>query len=99
MTSSKFTSDKSSPLMPLQSTSHSQILPYNDLEDLKEAVVEDRVHLSQQRNPTRMIIFRLTSIPAPENAHSQTTHHISHPCVIPIHRSPHSHRAHPSQVS
>ena len=34
--------------MPLQSTYDSQILPYADLEDLKEAEIEDRVRQSLQ---------------------------------------------------
>ena len=98
MTSSEFSSSMASHSMPLQSTYDSQILPYADLEDLKEAEIEDRVRQPQQRSTTRMMILRLTSTRAPKHAHTQTTHRISHPCLVHIHRSPCSHCAHPLQV-
>ncbi|CAN9129068.1 unnamed protein product [Alternaria alternata] len=54
MTSSEFSSSMASHSMPLQSTYDSQILPYADLEDLKEAEIEDR-HLKTRIRKLRIV--------------------------------------------
>ncbi|CAN9108828.1 unnamed protein product [Alternaria alternata] len=54
MTSSEFSSSMASHSMPLQSTYESQILPYADLEDLKEAEIEDR-HLKTRIRKLRIV--------------------------------------------
>ncbi|KAG9192424.1 hypothetical protein G6011_11158 [Alternaria panax] len=54
MTSSRFSFDKSSQLMPLQCPPHSQALAYSDYEHLKQAETEDR-HLKTRIRKLRVI--------------------------------------------